>query len=173
MKVGQEIVSCAYVDTGDRAITQALVDDNQENTGYLAVTIAVEDSFHAADSDNVTTTPVPKVQLMDRLDPANVSPGTPPATANDSYLRVYGALATINTASGRCGVITKGIVPFKKGAASAPGDIGTGLIPPVPTNHNWTTGTVNAGTGGDGTGTVIGRSGNILWVDLDAEQAKV
>lgn len=171
MKLGQEIISCAYVSTGDRAITEALVNANQENTGYLAVTIAEADAHIAADTDNVTNTPTPKVQLLDRADPAQVTAGT----IDDVYLRVYGALATINTATGRCGVITKGIVPFISHTGTAASDIGKGIMAPDASDHTIPPGhAVAAAAAGDGTGTVIGRRGSDLWwVDLDAEQAKV
>lgn len=169
MKLGQEMVTCAYISASGspRAVTQALVNANQENTGYLAVTIAEADTHLAADTDNVTTVPVPKVQLLDKID-TTVSP----AVEEDKYLRVYGALATFNAATGRCGVITKGIVPFRKGEASAATDIGKGIM--APTDHAQAAGRVGVpSAAGDGTGTVVGRSGEILWVDLDAEQAKV
>lgn len=147
MKVGQEIVSCAYVTTGDGAVTQAKFDTSTEATGYLAVTVK---------ADNDTTSPTPLVELASTADK-----------------RVYGALATFNPATGRCGVIRTGIVPLKKQAAGAAADMGTGVIGhgvPGPPN---TFGAVDAGTSGDGSGTVVGYTGSVLWVDLDAEQAKI
>lgn len=141
MKVGQEIVSCKYVTSPDAdAITQAKVNANQETTGYLAVTCV---------ADNETTDPTPNVQLT-----------------SATNTRVYGVVATFNPATQRCGVIRTGVVPIRKNAASAAGDMGTGVLGAA-------NGQVDAGTSGDGTGVVVGRSGNILWVDLDAEQAKI
>lgn len=147
MKVGQEIVSCAYVETGDSAVTQAKYDTSTEATGYLAVVV---------NTDNVATSPTPLVEL-----------------ASTATKRVYGALASFNSSTKRCGVIRTGVVPFKRQSASAPGDLGTGVVGFGVAGPPNTMGLVDAGTGGDGSGTVVGRSGSILWVDLDAEQAKV
>ena len=147
MKVGQHIVNCAY--TGMTAAeVQSNVNDNQENTGYLAVTIKVG-------ADNDTAVPVPQVQL---------------ATTTSGEERVYGALATFNAASNRVGVITRGVVPFRSiPTADVAASIGKGVVGGHASN-----GQVAAGTaGGDGTGVIVGRGTDILWVDLDAEQAKV
>ena len=145
MKLGQEIVSCTY----DSAITQTLVNSNQETTGYLAVAIA--------NPGTNLNTPVPHVILADNTDDG----GSPKQyTANP---RVYGALATINTGTQRCGVITKGIVPFNKGAISATTDIGFGILAAS------TDGTVNVTTAGLGRGQVVARGGNRLFVDLDTD----
>ena len=140
MKVGQEITTCQY---DSATINQTVVNTNQENTGYLAVSVVP-----GGTTDNATGLPVPLVTL-----------------SADGNI-VYGALATINTATGRCGVITSGIVPFRKSGASVAGDLTKGVV-----------GTSNAGqvvgdaTAGNGRGTVVGRVSNtspILWVDLDA-----
>ena len=143
MKVGQDIVSC-IVGTG---ITRSAVDDNQEDTGFLAVSL---------DGDNADlNTPEPKVKLAD-------------GTANET---VYGALATFNSATNRCGVIVSGIVPMKKAGTSPTiteaADIGKGVIPDSTTN-----GIVGTGGAGLGRGTVVGRVANdnrLIWVDLDVD----
>ena len=175
MRVGQEITSCAYVSSGPRSITAAKVNANQEDTGYLAVTVAEYDTFQTTDTDNETNVPVPKVQLLDRLDPANTGGLTP--TANDNYLRVYGAVVSINEATGRCGVITTGIVPFRSYDGGGSGSIGTGVTAPRTGDHASPVGYTTSGSSGDGRGTVIGYHTDSgiarLWVDLDAEQAKV
>lgn len=143
MKLGQEIVSCTY-DSGSATDLATAVRANQEDTGYLAVTL---------DGDNIDTTPVPHVKLV---------------SAAGEY--IYGALATINTASERCGVLTTGIVPLKKDGAnpgaraSATADIGVGIKGGGTTN-----GKVVAAAAGQGRGTTIGRTGEILWVDLDVD----
>ena len=138
MKLGQEIVSCKYVTTpAADAITAAKVNANQENTGYLAVAVV---------QDNVSTDPTPNVQLV-----------------SATNTKVYGVVATFNSATQRCGVIRSGIVPVRKSGASASGDMATGIVGDA-------NGQVDAGTAGTGTGVVVGRTGSILWVDLDAEQ---
>ena len=143
MKLGQEITTCRH----NSSITQARVNDNQEDTGYLAVSVIPGDDTDAqsiADTDNDTGLPVPRVKLAD--------------TAAE---QIYGVLATINTATGRCGVITKGIVPVRKSAATVGGDIAKGILA-------GSTGQVTVpGTAGLGTGTIVARTGSILWVDLD------
>ena len=137
MKLGQQIVNCEY----DSSVTQARVNANQENTGFLAVTLV----------DTETTSPVPEVRLT--------------AAASEA---IYGVLATINTASQRCGVITGGIVPVRKNAASVTGDIGKGLASVAPGSGNADVGKVEASsTAGGGRGTIVGRTGELLWVDLD------
>ena len=147
MQVGQELVSCAYVSSGDSGITQAKFDTSNQATGYLAVTVV---------ADNETTSPTPNVELA--------------STANK---RVYGALVTFNSATGRCGIQRTGIAPFKANGVVPNTDLGTGVVGFGVAGPPNTMGQVDAGTGGDGTGTVIGRTGSIAWVDLDAEQAKV
>ena len=140
MKIGQQITTCAY----DSTVTQAVVNDNQETTGYLAVSLV---------GDNAQTSPVPLVKLSD-------------AAAG----QVYGALATINIRTQRCGVITSGIVPFKKSAVTAAGDIAKGIVPITTTTNR---GEVSvAATDGNGRGTVVNRGGDtsvVLWVDLDVD----
>lgn len=134
MKVGLDIVNCSY----DTTVTQTVVRDNQENTGFLAVAIT--------DGDNDTTAPVPRVRLAD---------------APAEY--IYGALATFNDGTDRCGVITTGIQPFRKNGASASSDIGFGIVA-----DSTNAGQVVVAGAGLGRGTVVARSGNILFVDLDA-----
>ena len=83
MKLGQEITTCRY----DSSITQTRVNDNQEDTGYLAVSVIPGDATDAqsiADTDNDTGLPVPRVKLAD-------------TTADP----IYGALATISTGNSK------------------------------------------------------------------------
>lgn len=164
MKVVKTIVNCSY----DSTVTAALVNANQEDTGFLAVYInpAVDNDVGA--TSNAADPAVPRVSLATN--------GT----------EVYGALATLNTATERCGVITKGIVPLKAtgerdAATGAPetrginGDsIGYGVT------GSTTAGYVRradaqAGTApsftytdtGQGSGVIVGRNGStIAWVDL-------
>ena len=119
MKVGLEMVNCAYVSAGAVGITAAKVNANQENTGYLAVTCV---------ADNVTNVPVPNVQLTD---------GT--------NTRVYGVVVNINESTQRCSVVRSGVVPVRKSAASASADIGTGIVGAA--NGQVTAGAAGTGTG--------------------------
>ena len=145
MKLVDNVVSCAY--TGMTAAEiQTNVNNNQEGTGFLAVTIAegdATDQTSIANTDNVTAFPVPRVRL---------------ASANTDV--IYGALATVNTNTQRCGVITSGIVPFRKSAASVGGDIARGI-------SGAANGQVTVLGANLGTGTVVARDGNRVFVDLD------
>lgn len=170
MKLVKKIVSCTY-DSSITATGTNGVNNNQEDTGYLAVYVDVGDTTNAqtiAATDNVTTAPVPKVKL---------------ATAGEA---IYGAVATINTASGRCGVITEGIVPFKaEGSrdgndmlvALDSNDIGKGVMGAA--NGRVTragkTGSSPSVTYTDGTGRglTVGRGTNLLWVDLSTNNNTV
>lgn len=137
MKVGLDIVNCSY----DSTVTQTLVRANQENTGFLAVAIV-----DGSADDNDTTAPVPKVRLAD-----------------DTAEYIYGAVATFNDGTDRCGVITTGIQPFRKSSASAATDLGFGIVA-----DSSNAGQVVVAGAGLGRGSVVARSGNILFVDLDA-----
>ena len=165
MKIVEQMVTCSYAATHDDAFTTdaTAVRLNQENTGFLAVTL---------DGDNPVTSPTPKVRLV--------------SSETDA---VYGAVATINPQSRTVGVITKGIVPFKadpdldanavrlgslaavdidKGVAgSANGKVqrgGVAIATGPPRTANYTT------ADGKGRGLTISRnssgSNHVLWVDL-------
>ena len=138
MKIGSQIITCSY----DSTITDAVARANTETTGYAAVSLVL--------ADNESTAPVPQVKLA--------------ATATES---VYGALITVNTATQRCGVATGGIIPIRKNAGYALGDIGMGVKPTT------TAGQVEASSVSDGRGTVVAGSGNILFVDLDVNASGV
>ena len=162
------MVTCSYDSAQAASFTSGAtaVRSNQENTGFLAVTLD-------EDNDNKSD-PTPKVRLV--------------SSEADA---VYGAVATINPQSGTVGVITKGIVPFKadtsytgtllarettliasdidKGVSgSANGKVQRGGVAltggPPPTAANYTT------ADGKGRGLTISRnssgSNHILWVDL-------
>lgn len=164
MKVVKQIVNCSY----DSTVTSALVNANQEDTGFLAVYInpAVDNDVGAA--TNAADPAVPRVSLA--------TTGT----------QVYGALATLNTATERCGVITKGIVPLKAtgerdtatGAPETRGingaSIGYGVTGSA-TNGYVRRADTQAGAAGSytytntgaGNGLIVGRNGStIAWVDL-------
>ena len=145
MKLGQKLVTCSYnpcratdtIEATDTSANATGVNQNQENTGYLAVTL---------DGDNQATNPTPRVKL---------------ASAAGEY--IYGVVATINAATGRCGVITDGIVPIKKTGNSVAGDLGFGIL-------GGANGRVGIAGAGLGRGTIVGRVSDtspILWVDLD------
>ena len=140
MKLGQELTTCAY----DSSITQARVNDNQEDTGFLAVTVI----------DSTRTNPTPTVRLT--------------AAASEP---IYGVVATFNAASQRCGVITSGIVPVRKNGASEATDIALGIASVAAGSPPNDIGKVDvSATAGGGRGTVVGRTtGEILWVDLDVD----
>ena len=142
MKLGQQIVTCEVSDSvADATITQAIVNANQENTGYLAVTLV----------DNETTSPVPSVRLTNAASEA-----------------IYGVVATFNGASQRCGVITGGVVPVRKMGAGATVDIGKGMLTVAAGGSNENIGKVEGqATAGAGRGTIVGYTGEVLWVDLD------
>ena len=148
MKVGQNIVTCTY----DSTVTQSDVNANQEDTGYLAVSVVLYDATDPASiarTDVTSSSPTPHVGLADNSG----------ATKNG---QVYGALATINPASGVCGVITTGVVPFRKTGASVAADVGFGIA------AGGTNGQVAVVGAGLGRGQVVARGGNRLFVDLDA-----
>ena len=144
MKLANDIVSCLYDSTD---INQTVVNNNQENTGYLAVSVVPVDTSDMASiarTDNESAVPVPRVKLAD--------------TATE---QIYGVLATINEASERCGVITTGIVPVRKSAVTTGTDISRGITA-------GSAGQVNVpASAGLGTGTIVARTGSILFVDLD------
>ena len=168
MQLIKKIINCSYDSSiEDTNATGTGVSQNQEDTGYLAVSL-----IDPTADDNTTSAPVPKVRLATNLQ------------------AVYGAIATINTATGRCGVITQGIVPFKaqtsytgtatresalsaaevgKGVMGAPNGkvqrAGVTLTGDPPTAANYTS------EAGKGRGLTIGKdrqgtSNDILWVDL-------
>ena len=140
MKIGQQITTCRF----DGTVTQEVVNNNQETTGYLAVSLV---------GDNPQTSPLPYVKLSD-------------AAAG----QVYGALATFNEATQRCGVITSGIVPIKKNGNSVAADITKGIVPITTTTNRGEVAV--ASTDGNGRGTVVNRGGDssvVLWVDLDVD----
>ena len=142
MKLGQQIVNCSY----NSSVTAAAVRDNQEDDGFLVVTM-IESGDAPPDNDNEETSPVPKVKLADAV---------------GEY--IYGAVATRNEATARCGVITGGIVPLKSTATTTSAMIGFGVV------SSGTAGEVAVAAAGLGRGTVVGRTaGNILWVDLDVD----
>ena len=139
MKVGLPIINCKYTAANAASFTDATggVAANQEDTGYLAVSL---------DGDNTTTGFVPQVKLAD--------------TDTES---VYGVAATINPRSRTVGVIVGGIVPVRYQTAPVTGDIGQGIRP-----DGGTAGRAKSGSAaGNGRGTVVGRTGNIAFVDLD------
>ena len=141
MKLVKTLTNCLH----NLSITQSVVNTNNENTGYLAVSVVP-----GGTTDNDTGLPVPRVKLAD--------------TAAG---QVYGVAATFNAATQRCGVITKGIVPVKKNAPSVAADIGRGILA-----DSTTAGQVAvAGSARIGSGTVVGRVSDtspILFVDLGA-----
>ena len=168
MKLVEKIVTCSYnasrasdrIQATDSSANATGVNQNQENTGFLAVTL---------DGDNEATNPTPRVKL---------------AAAGEA---IYSALATINTATQRCGVITKGVVPFKadvsRTSADIPqpsllaSDIGVGVAGSANgkvrrAGYSSQAG-VNPGdprtatyAAGTGRGLTVGRDTGILWVDL-------
>ena len=165
MKLVEKMITCSYDSARAASLTTGTtaVSANQEDTGFLAVTL---------DGDNNDKNdPTPKVKLVASGD------------------EVYGAVATINPNNQTVGVITKGIVPFRADVSyNSPGvtrqtelvasDVGIGVAGsadgrvtrggvaltggPPPTASSYTDGT--------GRGTSIGRlssgSHHILWVDL-------
>ena len=148
MKVLGSVANCAY----DGSVTKALVDANQENTGFLAAILR----------DSNVNEPRPNVGLTG-------------VAATD--LAVYGAVMTINTGSERCGVATSGIVPFVKDGAAASGDIGGGVIGVDGSSDTTKLGKV-AALANKGTGVVVayynptGATDGILYVDLDRQAAE-
>ena len=163
MKLVKKIVTCSY--DANIAIAERIaatktddtgVNQNQEDTGFLAVTL---------DGDNSVTHPTPKVKLAGDGD------------------AVYGALATINTQSNTCGVITEGIVPMRavysyqangtRNTALVADDLNEGVVGDgsgkIRRGGQTLTGsppTAASYTDGTGRGLTVGKTGEILWVDL-------
>ena len=141
MKIINKVVSCLYDDTIYDGSSDPIVNSlrgNDENSGYLAVTLST--------TDNNTGRPEPRVTLADAQGE-----------------QIYGALVTLSPGSQRCGIVTSGIVPFRRNSGSAAGDIGNGI---------WGDSTVagqvvpsNAPT--KGRGIIVARDTNRVFVDLD------
>ena len=87
--------------------------------------------------------------------------------------KIYGALETINTSIQRCGVLTEGVVIFRKTDASGPADgvfndIGKRVenAPVNTTVAGENAGTVAVATGSIGKGIILSYDGPYLLVDL-------
>ena len=130
---------------------------------YTAVEVA------AGNYNSVLDTTTPLIQTS-----------TEPAGATDPIRSVYGALETVNTATQRCGVLTDGVVIFRKTSATGAddgesGDIGRNISGPIrnPTSGGENNGSVSVTVSvpadlNKGKGAVLAYDGPYLLVDLGA-----